>query len=500
MARSLARARARRAAAAALAAAGFIMAGAAAAQDRPAYTVSIAPHDNRSVRVHARIPLTDSVLLMYPDGANHLADGWSTFVRGLRATDDAGRAVPLRRRGRDEWAVAAPLPAAVTLDYEVLVHHDAGRWPFGSKESAYGRPDAVFLTGKALFIAQYGVADATVRFDLDPSWRLAVPWAEVPGQPRTFSVPTVIELLEVGMMAGRHQQRAVTVGGTEVVLAVGESLRGSAEVMEGSLRQLLPAAAAMFGGAPRGRFVVIANRDVYDGGTAFTRSFSVVYAEAPTVQNRTGWGHVIAHELLHLWLGSAIRTAPESQQYWFSEGYSDYLSSLLELRTGMISEPAFWARVAEHHQKYTRVAGGVSLLAAGADKAQNYDLVYSGGFLAALSMDVDLRRRTARRAGVEDVLRRMYARFGATGDPYTDHDVRAEAEAVGGGGLSAFFASYVTGTDLLPVQSDLAALGMALHAAGPDSAMHRITVSRYATPAQTALRRAVLFGADGAAR
>jgi predicted metalloprotease with PDZ domain len=463
------------------------------------YTVTIPPYDRRLVRIEARIELTDSVLLMYPEGADHVPESWATYVRGLAATDDAGRAVALRYLGGARWSVLGSRPPAVRLRYEVLLHHDAGRWPFGSKEAAYVKEDGAFVTGKALFIAQYGLPPARVRFALPPGWRLATPWAEAPRDSSSFAVPHVRELLEVGMLAGRHEQRRLTVGETTVIVAVGQSLAGSTDLLDRTIRPTIPMAASLFGGTPRGKFVVIANRDLYDGGTAFTRSFDVVFRDPPTPANRDRWAHVIVHELLHLWLGNAVRSPDDAQEYWFTEGATDYLANLLELRTGAIARERFYERLAEHWDRYRAVVGRVSLRRAGEEKAKHYDLVYSGGLLATFVLDVELRQRTGGRVGIDSVMRRLYAEHGPGRTPFTYDDLRRVAREAGGGDVDRLFACCVEGAERLPVERALAAIGRTLGApTGGGASRTAIRPRRIAPPAQRALERLLLDPPAGA--
>lgn len=474
--------------------------------DQTGYTVTLREYDKRLIRVDAHVVLTDSVLLMYPEGASHLPDGWATFIRDLVATDDSGARVNLKYVGNGQWIVPPPRPSSVNLQYEVLIHHDAGPWPFGSKEAAYARDDCVFLTGKALFIAQYQTTDAVVRFVLPASWTIATPWADADdaGVPReaseskpatvvrAFRVPDVYELLEVGMLVGKHLERTIRFGGVEVTIAVGNELAPSLDLLHQTLAPLVPAAATMFGGTPSGRFTVIANRDVYDGGTSFTRSFDMVFRDPPSPKNKGHWGHIIAHELLHLWNGNSIRPVDGTQQYWFSEGFTDYLANLLELRTGIITERELFARLATHDSLYRAAraaAPDMSLRAAGDDKAKNYDLVYSGGLLSALVLDVELRRMTAGRSGIEDLMRAMYRDFGAGRKPFTPADLEREVQSVAGRDMSAFFKRFIDGTESLPINDALRALGLDA-VRGPGKVTIRPRSS--ATQAERALRSKLL--------
>lgn len=458
------------------------------------YTARIEAWDRRLVHVEARIEITDSILTMYPEGAGHVPNAWATFVRDLVATDDQGRRIRLRDLGKGRWIVPRPFPPAVRLRYQVLLHHDAGPWPFGSKEAAYVKEDGVFVTGRALFIAQELMRPITVRLDVPERWLVATPWAEVPGQRHTFRVPDVVELLQVGMLLGQHQQRRLLLNGTAVVLAVGRSLPDALELFSGTLGPALAQAEALFGGSPAGKFVVIANADSYDGGSAFTRSFDVVFREPPTLENRPRWAHVITHELLHLWLGGAISPPQRDQEYWLTEGATDYLANLVELRTGIIDRDRFHARVAEAWDKYRATGGGRSLRAAGADKAGNYDLIYSGGLLATLILDVEMRRASEGRTGIDALMRRLYALHGRERRPMRYTDLRSILAEVASPAHGRLLDRLVDGSDPLPVSDALAALGLELVPPDGDRGGSTVRPRADATPAQQALLERVIRG------
>jgi predicted metalloprotease with PDZ domain len=112
---------------------------------------------------------------------------------------------------------------------------------------------------------------------------------------------------------------------------------------------------------------------------------------------------------------------------------------------------------------YGRQAGRAPMQAVSNDKAKYYDLIYSGGFLVALALDVELRARTDLARGLPDMLRAMYAKFGGEGDPrYTAQDIAHVASETCGCDLLPFFTRYVFGMDVLPVHQFADQLGMVL--------------------------------------
>ncbi|HSG98703.1 MAG TPA: hypothetical protein VLB27_01550, partial [candidate division Zixibacteria bacterium] len=63
-------------------------------------------------------------------------------------------------------------------------------------------------------------------------------------------------------------------------------------------------------------------------------------------------------------------------------------------------------------QKYTAAAKPTeSLVTAGLHKGENYDIVYSGGMMAALAFDAAIRNHTNGAASIDDYIREIYTRF-----------------------------------------------------------------------------------------
>jgi predicted metalloprotease with PDZ domain len=174
----------------------------------------------------------------------------------------------------------------------------------------------------------------------------------------------------------------------------------------------------------------------------------------------SSWSHIITHELGHLWNGQSIRE--ENQEFWFVEGVTDYLAYLVEARAGLISKAELLKVFAKKFDEYKPVAGKIALRKAGNDKAKHYDLIYSGGLVAALALDIEIRKATKNQKGLVDLLRFMYRDFALKDKKYTVADVRKIAEQISNQDLSGFFADYVEGFKIIPVEKYADSLGLAL--------------------------------------
>ena len=109
----------------------------------------------------------------------------------------------------------------------------------------------------------------------------------------------------------------------------------------------------------------------------------------------------MAHELLHFWNGLSLVPA-DSREEWFKEGATDYLTIATLARNGWIDEATARRRLENAVLRVLlarRMQGlEMSVREAGERKQENRLLVYGGGCLAAMALDVELRRASGDRA------------------------------------------------------------------------------------------------------
>lgn len=72
------------------------------------------------------------------------------------------------------------------------------------------------------------------------------------------------------------------------------------------------------------------------GGTGLDNAFAM-HASADFAVRSRGFEHILAHEHLHTWVPGRLGTmgTDEAQRYWFSEGFTNYLTHRLLLRSGV---------------------------------------------------------------------------------------------------------------------------------------------------------------------
>ncbi|MEM7200141.1 MAG: hypothetical protein AAF628_07740 [Planctomycetota bacterium] len=199
------------------------------------------------------------------------------------------------------------------------------------------------------------------------------------------------------------------------------------------------------------------NRLAFSDGSAFRNSFSQVFASPATAAGYGTWGHIMAHEVLHSYNGSG-GLVPERQEEWSKEGFTDYLAAVHLVRAGLTDVATFAARVASAGRSYEARTRGISIRDAGADKFTHRGLVYGGGLLAALMLDVDMRTATGERVGVSELLGALYG--DSPSRRYDLDDVVDAVARLASDEAASRLRDRITGVDTLDWRRAVRALGL----------------------------------------
>lgn len=395
-----------------------------------------------------------------------LPTGQASLIADLEVRDREGRVLPHRDLGGGDFEIDQAGP--IELSYTVRMEHDRYAWPFGREEVAYRTPEGLMVTGYALFLADatdQGAGPYEVSFDLPAGWRAHTPWTPV-GDGERFEVPTRRDLLSNALFLGSAHAETIEAGGLTLTLVLGGPYVEDRSLFADLLRAQAEAYHDLFGAAPLSdRFLIVVNEDPLSDGGAFAGSFSQVIDGEASPANRIVWGVAMAHELLHFWNGLALIPADDREE-WFKEGVTDYLTTVTLARNGLLDRELLFKRIENFPRRvlFARYGQrlGMSVRAAGEDKQTNRQLIYGGGAVAALALDVELRLRSDDRVGLPDLMRALYAAHVPEGTRYTLDDIARTAEALTGSDFGDFFASTVESGAIFDVRPALHALGLRL--------------------------------------
>ncbi|HEY2879788.1 hypothetical protein [Nocardioides sp.] len=160
-------------------------------------------------------------------------------------------------------------------------------------------------------------------------------------------------------------------------------------------------------GAPAHPYRVFLRAHPHRGANASAHPASFVMAMNPSRPLDVGSLYeTLAHELVHEWLHL---DGSDHEKTWFVEGSADYYSLVLPLRAGMLDQAAFLAAVnVAARECYANPRRGLSI-----QQAQRlffsdflaHRLPYVRGMFYLADLDARLRRETAQKVRVDDLVR-----------------------------------------------------------------------------------------------
>ena len=167
---------------------------------------------------------------------------------------------------------------------------------------------------------------------------------------------------------------------------------------------------------------------------------------------------------------------------WVFEGWTSYYDDLILLRCDLISTEQYLTLIGK---TITRVYKGSALhkqsLADSSftawtkfyrqdENAPNAVIsYYAKGALAALALDLYIRRETGNQKSLDDVMKALWTEFGSKGIGVPEDGVERLSERITGLDLSEWFDAVVRGVGTLPLEELLSTVGVDLRAREPKS-------------------------------
>ncbi|KAA3440789.1 M61 family metallopeptidase [Rufibacter hautae] len=184
---------------------------------------------------------------------------------------------------------------------------------------------------------------------------------------------------------------------------------------------------------------------------------------------------VSCHELFHTWNIKQIRPK-EMLPYDFTrenyfrtgyvaEGVTTYYGDYLLARSGVFTSEQYFQELNTVLKRHTVDQGELNLSVADSSFDTWLDgykpgipdrkvSIYHKGCIAALVLDLEIRRATQNARSLDEVMRRMWLEFGKPGIGYAEEDYQRLAEEVAGISLEKYFQEMVFGT--VPFETCLA--------------------------------------------
>lgn len=433
------------------------------ANNRATYIVKIAENKPKFAFVESQIPVTKGRIFMSPIGADHLPNGWATFVENLQIKDESGKKLEFEKKDGANWQIANNYEGTAKLSYQVNLSFIYENWISGNEQAGAYFEDSIYLVTRPIFITSEFEGNHQITFDLPSNWKVSSPWKTT--ATKSFIAENQTDLLSNTFVVGNQKEIRLKEGNFSFILALPGKVQESSALVEATLKPILTAYQRLFNKTPPNIFLMTFFYANADDGEAYSRSAAFTSQDEITRNSLILWGNFLAHELFHFWNGQQIRGAERDNRQWFSEGFTEYFANLTLIREKLISEDLFIKKIEKHLALYLYFKSapafqGVSLVQAGARKGFNRPGVYNGGWTVAFCLDFLIKEKTSGKKTLDDFMRAMYENYGLTNKPYRYEDIIETASEVANHNFKPFFESYVSGTETIPLNDYLKKYGL----------------------------------------
>ncbi|MET1112934.1 MAG: hypothetical protein ABWX67_15565, partial [Allosphingosinicella sp.] len=326
--------------------------------------------------------------------------------------------------GSFDKPVARHRPGArLTLRYRIVSAYAEDPGFAYEKARPMIRPDWFFVHGESIFAVPGGGQERPARFRwgrLPKSWTVASDLDHLAGKPT--SLANLVNSVAIGGAKLRLVRRDLR--GAPLRVALLGDWQFTADQLADTVTPILAAEDEFWGDRSSPYLVAMAPLGELPSGLSYhgtgrTDGFSIASTSAFELKQAVRF---LAHENMHSWVPIALGGMPEEDEardYWFSEGFNDYLASKVLLRAGIWSL-AEWA--ADKNDTLLRYAQSPARTADGAEIARRFwndsavqQVSYDRGHLLAAKLDSEIAARSAGRQSLETVLRTQ--RRAAEGSP-----------------------------------------------------------------------------------
>lgn len=392
-------------------------------------------------------------------------------VQELHATDAAGQTLRIERMGKGRWRIHTSETEELTIRYQMFGDTLSGT--FSQLDDRHAA-----INGPSVFGYIVGRKEEPIELEITAptSWNA---YSSLKSRRRAGRNVLIAEnydvLIDSPIEVGTPIIRKFAIDGTMywiiIDISSSEATRNSQQFAEKidqfvkDTERTVETYVSTFGQPEFKAYWFLVNLDPYapngDGMEHLASTRLVINGHITEGERYNDLIGVMSHEFFHIWNVKRMRPAElgpfdytceqHTTLLWLAEGFTQYYGHLMLRRAGVWDNRQFFKELSAEINRVDRspgrfhrnlressfdtwlMAGARSPMASVSNFRNTYVNYYFKGAVAALLLDIELRRLTRERYSLDDVIRELYRRTYAEqpvenyflkGNGYTERDVR----------------------------------------------------------------------------
>ncbi len=413
---------------------------------------------------------------------SYLVREYAKHLQDLSAVSN-NKALNWRKIGKNHWQIDTDGISQVTVKYRIFANELTVRTNHLDATHGYFNGAAIFFR-----IPEFDKQPIHINIQPPPQWQVTTTLPVVEKQKNTFVAADFDTLVDSPFEIGTHQLHDFEVRGKPHQLAIwGKGNVKVAPLIE-DIKKIIEVEADMFEGLPYEKYLFLLHLSAQSfGGLEHKDSCSLIY-------KRFGFGdrdqyerfmQLVAHEFFHLWNVKRIRPKElevfdyDQENYtpslWFCEGTTSYYDLLIPLKAGIYDVSSYLNNLSKEISRYQTTPGRkiqpvsessfdawIKLYRQDANSPNSQISYYLKGEMITLLLDLLIRSRHKNQRSLDDVMLKLWQKFGKDEIGYTADELKQIIESVAGTDLTDFFQRYIHGREELPFNEYLEPFGLEL--------------------------------------
>jgi predicted metalloprotease with PDZ domain len=424
---------------------------------------------------------------------SYLVREYAKQVQDFRAEDSRSKkSLQATKLSKNYWQIKTENASEITVAYRVYANELSVRTNHLDATHGYFNGAALFFFIPGLEKQPYLVQINLPRSD----WQVSTALSPTSSPKNTFIAPDFDTLVDSPFEIGTQKIYDFEVLGKPHQLVIWGQGNADVDKIINDTKKIIEVEATLFDGLPYEKYLFVLHLSASGfGGLEHKDCCSLNYPRLGFRAKDKYYRFIqlVAHEFFHLWNVKRIRPKAleqfdyEAENYttslWFCEGTTSYYDLLLPLKAKIYDSKFFLDNLSKEISKYLITPGRkvqpvsessfdawIKLYRRDSNSDNSQISYYLKGEMISLLLDLLIRSRSKNSRSLDDVMVKMWQRFGKDEIGFTDKQLQEVIESIAQTDLNDFFQRYINGTEELPFNQYLEPFGLQLQSVSDDEA------------------------------